>query len=433
MSIKKEAIWIFGSTGISALSQIIVLILLSQSEDVGVLGELAIINIVLFFAFSLQDLGLSSYFIHRQSISKKEESTLFSINLALGCLATIIVFFLSIPIGVFYVSDNITKGLQIVAFNFIIIGATSQYQAHFIKMLQSDLLAKIEIISKVILLCFVLYFVYYLNMSLFGYLYAVLIGSAVKLLLILFISPVEWHPSFSFDKNIIKPALRFGFFQMGSQIINQLRTQLDQLIIGKWLGIEALGVYSLAKEFIMQPTKLIAPITSKLALPRLAKVQTSVKGTKLIFNQASQAILLLNMIVYLILTIALYYLIPQFFGQDYIYSFEIYTTLLLVGLLRPIGSLFGVLAQSQGVSNIEFRWNLISAMLSVVVLCLAFPFKTLEAFALAMIGSQLLLSFYAPIYFSKYIGGIDHKKHLIRIVFIVFLYCIIKYSLPNEY
>jgi exopolysaccharide (amylovoran) exporter len=138
MSIKKEALWVFSSTGISAVSQLLILALLAKSADASVLGELAIINVVLALAFLLQDMGLSSYFIHRQSLNKNEESTLFAINVCLGCAATLIVLLAAYPVGWFYESESITSGLILVAFNFILIGATSQYQAHYIKALKND-------------------------------------------------------------------------------------------------------------------------------------------------------------------------------------------------------------------------------------------------------------------------------------------------------
>ncbi|WP_142890641.1 oligosaccharide flippase family protein, partial [Klebsiella pneumoniae] len=78
---------------------------------------------------------------------------------------------------------------------------------------------------------------------------------------------------FVFEKNICKGVFSYGIYQLGSQIINQLRTQLDVIIIGKVLGGDSLGLYSLAKDLIMQPLKLITPVINRLALPRFAEAQ----------------------------------------------------------------------------------------------------------------------------------------------------------------
>ncbi|HBI06300.1 MAG TPA: lipopolysaccharide biosynthesis protein, partial [Erwinia persicina] len=67
--------------------------------------------------------------------------------------------------------------------------------------------------------------------------------------------------------------MKYGVYQLGSQTINQLRTQADSLIVGKVMGAEMLGVYSLAKELVLQPLKLVTPVINRLALPRFAEKQ----------------------------------------------------------------------------------------------------------------------------------------------------------------
>jgi len=362
---------------------------------------LAIINVVLGLAFLLQDMGLSSYFIHRQDINHKEKSTLYAINLILGCIATVVVLLIAIPIGWFYDSQDISTGLGIVAINFIFIGATSQYQAHFIKSLQNHTLAKIDIFARLSLLASAAFMIIQSELGLFGYLYAVLVASIIKLISMLIIAPKDWHPKWTFDLQIVKPAMVFGGFQMGSQIINQLRTQVDQLIIGKVIGIEALGIYALAKELIMQPNKLIAPISSRLVLPRFAKLQSDVKALSVLFDKSITILLGFNAIVYLALTLAVFYILPVFFDKNYAQSFEIFSILLLIGLIRPSGSLLGLLAQAKGVSKVEFKWNMIASIVSISAIICAIPFKTLTAFAYAMVLSQLILSSSAILFFSK--------------------------------
>lgn len=422
MSIKKEALWVFTSTGVTGVVQLVVLALLASTGGSEVLGQLAIINVVLALAFLLQDMGLSSYFIHRQTLSHAERSTLFAINLVLGTIVAVIVLLAAYPIGLFYDSSVISTGLALVAVNFVFIGANAQYQAHFIKSLKNHSLAKIEISSKLIMLLSSACLIFQFELGIAGYLYAVIIASISKLCLSLLVAPKHWHPRWSFDLSIVKPAMHYGGFQMGSQIINQLRTQADQLIIGKWLGIEVLGIYSLAKELVMQPIKLVTPITSKLVLPRLAKVQSSSAHLADIFDKASKVILSVNLIVYMSATIAIFYLMPLFFAKDYSHSFSIYTLLLLIGLLRPIGSLFGALAQSQGASNIEFSWNVIASVVSIVALLIAMPFHSLEAFAIAMSLSQLLLSSYAVVFFSKRLNAVSVLPHMLKIAGITLLY-----------
>ena len=75
----------------------------------------------------------------------------------------------------------------------------------------------------------------------------------------------SWRPTWEFDGKTFVSAVRYGIYQLGSQTINQLRTQADALIVGKVMGAEMLGIYSLAKELILQPLKLVSPVINRRA------------------------------------------------------------------------------------------------------------------------------------------------------------------------
>jgi O-antigen/teichoic acid export membrane protein len=79
--------------------------------------------------------------------------------------------------------------------------------------------------------------------------------------------------------NRIKPFFKIGIFQTGTQIIDYFCSKFDILIVGKFLGTEALGIYSLAKEMVLKLVLVINSIVNKVALPVLS------------YNNANNAIL----------------------------------------------------------------------------------------------------------------------------------------------
>ncbi|RCU49462.1 hypothetical protein DU002_11095 [Corallincola holothuriorum] len=422
MRIRTEALWILISTGIGGLSQLTIYALLSRSASAEVIGQLAIINVALGIAFLLQDMGLSSYYIHRQSISAEQRSTLFAVNTAFGIISALVLAISSVPIGSFYESDAIANGLILISLNFFFLGVSAQYQASYIKYLKNDKLAKIEIFSKLCVLSVSAFLIVYFNMGLTGYLYSILLASAVKFFLLLGFAEKSWHPKLKFDKQVIRPALNFGVYQLGSQVINQLRTQADQLIIGKSLGVESLGVYALAKELVMQPTKFVGPMVSKLLMPRFAMLQSNMDEYNRYFDKARLILCSVNTFIYLSLAIFSYFLIPVVFGDEYSIAIEILMIILLVGLLRPVGSLFGALSQSKGKSNVEFFWNGFASVISLSILLVAAYIGTIYAFAIAMAVTQLILSLVSGPFFSRNLVGLNIGSHIIIIVSITGIY-----------
>jgi O-antigen/teichoic acid export membrane protein len=71
--------------------------------------------------------------------------------------------------------------------------------------------------------------------------------------------------------------VRFGFGETLSRLGNYVALNADQLVVGRWLGAEALGLYSRAYVILMQPANLFGAIGDKVLFPALATIQSDQK------------------------------------------------------------------------------------------------------------------------------------------------------------
>ena len=67
--------------------------------------------------------------------------------------------------------------------------------------------------------------------------------------------------------------LGFGLYQMGERTVNFLAANLDYLLIGRYLGVAALGAYSVAYQLVVKPVFELNPILTRVAFPAFAKKQ----------------------------------------------------------------------------------------------------------------------------------------------------------------
>ncbi|KXI28156.1 oligosaccharide flippase family protein [Paraglaciecola hydrolytica] len=428
MSLKKEASWLFLSSCLNAIYVFICYAIITQVESPRVIGELAIINIVISLAFVIQDAGLSGYLIHKQGISRAQQNTLFIISVTLGFLCALLLLLVAYPIGYIYKSVAITQGVLLVSINFLLIGFSNQYQSQFIKNFKNTSLAKIEITSKLPSLFFSIYLIIELRLGLLGYLWGIILASAIKLIFLILKSKKEWHPAFVFDWSITKPAVSFGLYQLGSHTVNQLRTQLDQLVIGAALSIETLGIYSLAKEMVMQPIKLTMPVVSRLILPRFAALQRDIDGFQILYEKSVNVVLIVNTAIYSICALAVWWIVPYFLSKDYDAVLGLYMILLAIGFLRPMGGVFGIAAQAMGRSNVEFRWNIVAGIISILGLAIAYYISSVNGFALILAMTQIFITGYSVMFFSKYLCPFSITKHLTRLICLTVLYLIISFT-----
>ncbi|HEY4292289.1 lipopolysaccharide biosynthesis protein [Luteibacter sp.] len=409
-SARRDALWTAGSTSVSAASQLLQIAVLAHHVDAHLLGALAIVNVVNAIATMLQDMGLSSYLVHRQDITRSERTSLFMISTGLGLCSAFVLFIVSYPIADFYGSEALGDLLRLSTANFVLLGLAAQYQASLIKSFRLPELARVEVSGRLCGLATLLMLVLVFGASIEAAVYAMIVNSLVRLVCFLTVAEPDWHPGRAYDRLIVRQALRYGAFQLGSQVINQLRSQADQIILGKFLGLAALGVYSLAKELVLQPTKLIMPVVQRLALPRLATRQDDPAALRDLYLTGLRAVSVAAAGVFIMLAVFAPAAVTILYGQRYAGVSHLIPLMLLFGMLRPLGSLIGALSQSLGRSDIEFGWNLRIFSVTLLVTVIGAYSGSLEVMAMALAVSQVLATVLSYYLFSSKIIRITARE-----------------------
>ena len=183
MSYKKQGSWLLISSAVAGVVQLSIFAMLAYYTSPEVIGVLAIVNVFLAIAYLIQDMGLSNYFIYKQHLTRSESSTLYYTNCILGAFSGGVIALLAMPVELFYGSTDIAKSLYIMAFNFILLGISAQYQANFIKSERNIALAKIDIIIKLSLFISTFFLIKLGVPSIFPYLYSYLLVNILRYIL----------------------------------------------------------------------------------------------------------------------------------------------------------------------------------------------------------------------------------------------------------
>ncbi|EOS96433.1 oligosaccharide flippase family protein [Erwinia tracheiphila] len=405
-SFKSQALYVFGSTCFAAVLQVAQLNVLARRLEAHELGILAIINAILAVAMVLQDMGLSSYIVHRQNITRKEQSTIYWVNVFLSLLAGLLLILLAWPIACFYHIAQLTGLIMLTSLNFLVLGSLSQYQAHFIKAKRVLVLAKIEMATKLVAFLFTVALLYLTSFTVSAVILGLFISAVLRILSMIILGDKSWRPTFEFDKATFFSSIRYGAYQLGSQTINQLRTQADSVIVGKVMGADMLGIYSLAKELVLQPLKLVTPVINRLALPHFAEKQHEPAQLQQLFLKGTFMIMLFSSLMYLAIGIMSPVIVRLLYGSAHETVAQLIPLMLLFGMLRPIGGWTGAIAQANGQTNIEFWWNVAATIIVVLVLATIWLYPNVWYVALTLSVSQVLMSTFVHPFFIKPVIGI---------------------------
>ncbi|NDL66012.1 lipopolysaccharide biosynthesis protein [Acerihabitans arboris] len=411
-SIKKQAMWLFSATCFSAVLQIIQLGVVARTLTTKELGIVAIINSILSIAMVLQDMGMSSYLIHRQQLTSREQSTIFWVNAMLGAITAALLVLIALPISWFYKIPELSALITLTSLNFLILGLLSQYQAHYIKAKRAILLSRIEMFAKLISVAFTIALLYFTPLKASAIILGLFFNAVIRFLCMLWYADKDWHPTFEFSYDTFKAALRYGSFQLGSQIINQLRTQADSLLIGKFLGAEILGIYSLAKDLILQPLKLISPVINRLALPRFAERQNSHTEMINFYLRSSRIICIISAIMFLLIGLLSPVVVRILYGANHQQVAQLIPYMLLLGVLRPMGGLTGAISQANGKTHVEFYWNIIAGVIMITIMSAALFWHDIVYMAIALSFSQVAISFFVYPFFIKPIVNVAFYPYM---------------------
>ncbi|MCO5235647.1 MAG: MOP flippase family protein [Chitinophagaceae bacterium] len=352
--------WTTISASIGATTQLLLMSVLARFLGKKDFGLIAIALFIINFSQLFIDIGISNAIIHKQDVSQKQLSSLYWSNVILGILLFGILFTISPLIAVFYKEPMLTNVIRSVGITFLIQPFGMQFATLLRKELHFKELAIRNIISRTIGLVTGISLGYF-GFGVYALVYSTIVMSAIDMLLLTILGRRIHSPSFHLKISEIRPFLSFGMYQMGEKAINYINSDLDTLIIGKFLGVDALGIYSMAKNFVLKPFQVINPILTRVAFPVMAKVQDNIQKLKNIYLKMQNVLAFVNFPVFIFMFFYAEAVVLLIFGSKWLDAALPLRILSLYAMIRSTMNPIGSLQLARGRADQGFYWNLIQS------------------------------------------------------------------------
>lgn len=249
-SLRKKAvsgfIWrLLQNTGTQVVAFVVSIILarLLMPSDY---GPIAIISIFTSIANVFIQTGFSSAVIQRQELHEKDKSTMFFSSVALGILLYMLLFAVAPFVAVFYNEPLLSDMLRVQSLSVLFGAFSSVHQA----LITRDMKFKKSFAAG--LIAMVAQGVTGITLALLGYgawalVYSNLISVAVNSIILFFIC--GWMPKWVFSFRSLKSMLGFSIKMLGAALINTIFLNIRSLIIGKQYSSEDLAYYTKGNQF----------------------------------------------------------------------------------------------------------------------------------------------------------------------------------------
>ncbi len=362
MNIKEQAIsgvkWTTFSSIINAILSFIQFIALSRILNPSDFGLMALVMVVIGFSQMFIDMGISNAIIYTHDVSTNQLNSLYWLNIFTGVILFLVIFLISQYIADFYKEPKLNKLIFYVGLTFLIQPFGQQFLILLKKNLQFENIAKAQIIAKFISFIFIICLAL-LGFGVYSLVMGVIVSSTISTIVLIYYGFKIYTPKFYFQKSDIKRFIGFGIFQMGEKMIQYFNTQLDTILIGKFLGVENLGVYNLAKQLLSYPSQIINPTVTNVTFPVMAKFNNDINKLKQVYSKTINYLSLINFPIYLLISILAESLVLTFFGVKWLEAIPIIQIMSITSLINSTGNPAGSLLLSRGRADIAFYWNLI--------------------------------------------------------------------------
>jgi len=315
---------------------------LLKPEDYGLVSMVAV---YIGFAEYFNEFGIGSAIVQKKDITRAQLRAIYTVSLWLGLFFTTI----SLPVGHllarFFHEPRLVQIVYVAAPTFLITATKSVQMNMMMKEMRFGQIAKIELIAKV-------------GSSFITYLCA-LLGFGYWTLIIMYLSYnlfqallYSWHVRIlpgrieSFQQ--IKGLLSFGGRVMLARVTGFIANQIDRVIIGRVIGVQTLGVYSLALTLGNKPVDKILTILNQVFFPLLSKAQDDTEQLRRYFLKIVEMELFLLLPIFVLLFFMADDFLPFLLGNQWHGAVLPFKVFMVIGVFIYLRNRLSVLVMSIG-------------------------------------------------------------------------------------
>ena len=369
--------------GLNLASTVILARLLTPRD----FGLVAMVTAVTGFLAIFRHAGLSTPTVQREHITQAQVSNLFWINLAVSGLCALILAALSPAMAWFYRDPRITYITLVLSTAFLIGGFRVQHLALLKRQMRFKVIALIEVGSMAtgVLVGVVMALLRYRYWSLVG------LSLATEIAAFLLTGLVSrWHPQLPSRNSGIRPLVAFGVHQTAGDFVFSLARGCDNLLIGRFYGAIAVGLYSRGAALVIRPLEQFLLPIGAVFLPTLSRLQSQPERYRSTFLRLYEAIV---MSVFFFSSLLLALALPVtlvLLGRKWGQVSTIFAGFTFTAIQLPLSAAGNWLLTSQGRGKDIFRVTSINALLTLASFIVGLPFGPLGV-AIAFSATGLLV------------------------------------------
>jgi len=330
-------LWTFSGTGVQAVVQLLVLMVLGRlltPTDFGLMGAAAV---VIALSQIVSQVGVGPAIVQRRELEPVHVRVAFTISGALGFVLGAAVWLAAPALAAFYRIPAVEPVLRGVALLFPIDGLNTVGESLLVRQLRFRLFVAVELGSYVLGYACVGVWLAWQGYGVWALVAANVAQVTVRTVGMYVATMHPIRPSLNLRAS--RDLLSYGFGHSLAQVGALLSQQGDNLVVGRWLGPAALGIYGRAYNLMVMPASVFGRIVNRVLFPVMAQVQDERERLAGAYERVLAIVALMSLPVSAFLWVVAPEFIPVLLGPGWlgvVLPFRLFTVSLLFRMSSKI-------------------------------------------------------------------------------------------------
>ncbi|WP_299826467.1 lipopolysaccharide biosynthesis protein [uncultured Pontibacter sp.] len=267
--------WTSASTIANAVMQIGYTSVMARLLAPEAFGLVSLATVILGFGNYFATMGLNQAIIQKEHLTNANIRAAFTTSVVLGLLCSGAMWLLAPTAALFFENEAVTPVVRVLSVMFVINGLASTAISILQREMRFKAIGILETISYVISYLVVGVILAYLDFGFWALVYATITQMALSCAASYFMVRHSVIPIFAWSA--YKPLFSYGSRMSFLGILEYVYSQLHIILVGKFLGMHKLGIYTRAHMLVNLPIYNITRTLSKVLFPSFSKLQNDVK------------------------------------------------------------------------------------------------------------------------------------------------------------
>jgi O-antigen/teichoic acid export membrane protein len=263
--------WTFSGTGVQVLAQLLAIMALGRLITPAEFGLMGAATVVIACSQIVSQVGVGPAIIQRRELDLTHVRVAVTLSFTLGILLGALVWLGSPEIAAFYRMPELEPVLRVVAILFPLDGLNTVAKSLLTRQLRFRLYIALDVTAYVLGYALVGVVLAWYGFGVWALVGANLAQSIVRVIVMYVATRHSVRPSLS--PRASRDLLGFGFGHSMAQLGTLLSQQGDNLVVGRWLGPDALGFYGRAYNLMVMPASAFGRTVNRVLFPVMSQVQ----------------------------------------------------------------------------------------------------------------------------------------------------------------